>query len=98
MAARSLATPSHSRFLRRTRAEQHHRTLNAETSNGKITLRSPIHWELKSSFGAIEASDIAKASAPSPAMHITLTEHRGDTFAKTSFAAFPPIASTAISS
>jgi len=44
-------------------------TLNAETSNGKITLRS-AHGivELKSSFGAIEASDSPKAFVPSPAM------------------------------
>jgi len=61
--------------------------LNAETSNGKITLRS-AHGsvELKSSFGAIEASDISKGiRAITGNGSITLTDIGGDTFAKTSF-------------
>jgi DUF4097 and DUF4098 domain-containing protein YvlB len=61
--------------------------LNAETSNGKITLHSARSTvELKSSFGAIEASDISKGiRAITGNGSITLTDIGGDTFAKTSF-------------
>src|ERR1700731_2488365 len=56
-------------------------TLDAETSNGRIMLRDARGGvTLKSSFGAIEASNVPKGIRG-----ITLTDIGGDTFAKTSF-------------
>jgi len=80
----------HSRFLRRARAEQYHR--NAQCGNLQRKDHAALcHGivELKSSFGAIEASDIAQGiRAITGNGSITLTDIGGDTFAKTSFAAF----------
>ena len=61
--------------------------LDAETSNGKITVRSARGSViLKSSFGAIEASDIPKGiRATTGNGGIVLTDIGGDAYAKTSF-------------
>jgi DUF4097 and DUF4098 domain-containing protein YvlB len=62
-------------------------TLDAETSNGRITVRDARgSVTLKSSFGAIEASNVPKGiRAITGNGSITLTDIGADTFAKTSF-------------